>query len=178
MCQSVFEKSKSFKSYGRMVSGGSYGACCILLNPSWILRRACLAFCYLHINSHLCGSPTFCWLCYSGLLEKGVKYLLRKPCTVLQPLCFFDRASGADTVNRQAVLCHRVLRTLQHVAHHSVIIDRETWQTLLLFLLAINDTLLAPPTIKGIVEILCQKGKLWALITNLTRSCVVVGLEY
>lgn len=79
--------------------------------------------------------------------------MIRKPCTVLQPLCFFDRASGADTVNRQAVLCHRVLRTLQHVAHHSVIIDRETWQTLLLFLLAINDTLLAPPTIKGIVEI-------------------------
>lgn len=56
---------------------------------------------------------------------------------------------GADTINRQAVLCHRVLRTLQQVTHHSVIMERETWETLLLFLLAINDTLLAPPTIKG-----------------------------
>lgn len=60
MFQSVFEKSKSFNSYGQMVSGGNYGACCILLNPSWNLRRACLALCHLHINTHLCGSPTFC----------------------------------------------------------------------------------------------------------------------
>lgn len=60
MCQSAFEKSKSFKSYGWMVGGGSYEACCILLNPSWNLRRACLAFCYLHINTHLCSNPTFC----------------------------------------------------------------------------------------------------------------------
>jgi hypothetical protein len=28
-------------------------------------------------------------------------------------------------------------------------LTRETWEALLLFLLAINDTLLAPPTVKG-----------------------------
>lgn len=57
--------------------------------------------------------------------------------------------TGADTINRQAVLCHRVLRTLQHLAQVSTSLTRETWEALLLFLLAINDTLLAPPTIKG-----------------------------
>ena len=57
--------------------------------------------------------------------------------------------TGADTINRQAVLCHRVLRTLQHLAQVSSSLTRETWEALLLFLLAINDTLLAPPTVKG-----------------------------
>jgi hypothetical protein len=57
--------------------------------------------------------------------------------------------TGADTINRQAVLCHRVLRTLQHLAQVSNSLTRETWEALLLFLLAINDTLLAPPTVKG-----------------------------
>jgi hypothetical protein len=56
---------------------------------------------------------------------------------------------GADTINRQAVLCHRVLRTLQHLAQVSNSLTRETWEALLLFLLAINDTLLAPPTVRG-----------------------------
>ena len=59
------------------------------------------------------------------------------------------RVTGADTINRQAVLCHRVLRTLQHLAQVSNSLTRETWEALLLFLLAINDTLLAPPTVKG-----------------------------
>lgn len=56
---------------------------------------------------------------------------------------------GVDIINRQAVLCHRVLRTLQQVTQYSTIMDRETWEALLLFLLTINDTLLAPPTVKG-----------------------------
>jgi len=57
---------------------------------------------------------------------------------------------GADTINRQAVLCHRVLRTLQDLAQVSPTLTRDTWEALLLFLLAINDTLLAPPTVKGL----------------------------
>ncbi|XP_064621956.1 ral GTPase-activating protein subunit beta-like isoform X2 [Lineus longissimus] len=55
---------------------------------------------------------------------------------------------GTDLVKRQAVHCHRVLRTVQHVANDSTIMTRETWETLLKFLLAINDTLLATPTVK------------------------------
>lgn len=58
------------------------------------------------------------------------------------------KITGADTINRQAVLCHRVLRTIQHTTTNSQILTRETWESLLLFLLAINDILLAPPTVK------------------------------
>lgn len=44
--------------------------------------------------------------------------------------------AGADTINRQAVICHRVLRTLQQVAQTSQILTQDTWESLLLFLLA------------------------------------------
>ncbi|XP_037885910.1 ral GTPase-activating protein subunit beta isoform X11 [Glossina fuscipes] len=65
---------------------------------------------------------------------------------------------SADTINRQAVLCHRVLRTLQQTAQISQTMDRQTWEALLLFLLAINETLLAPPTIKDDVgDQLCER---------------------
>ncbi|XP_050531868.1 ral GTPase-activating protein subunit beta isoform X2 [Daktulosphaira vitifoliae] len=64
---------------------------------------------------------------------------------------------GADAINRQAVLCHRVLRTLHDVSRTSKIIEAETWEALLLFLLAINDALLAPPTIKDVGEELCER---------------------
>ncbi|XP_067010015.2 ral GTPase-activating protein subunit beta [Anabrus simplex] len=68
------------------------------------------------------------------------------------------KGEGADVINRQAVLCHRVLRTLQHLAHESNHLTRETWEALLLFLLAINDTLLAPPTVKDDVgDQLCER---------------------
>jgi len=50
-------------------------------------------------------------------------------------------------------LCHRVLRTLHDLSRTSKIIEPETWEALLLFLLAINDALLAPPTVKGTFEI-------------------------
>ncbi|XP_055376413.1 ral GTPase-activating protein subunit beta isoform X13 [Condylostylus longicornis] len=65
---------------------------------------------------------------------------------------------GTDVINRQTVLCHRVLRTLQQTAQISQIIERETWEVLLLFLLAINDILLAPPTVKDDVgDQLCER---------------------
>lgn len=65
---------------------------------------------------------------------------------------------GIDTINRQAVLCHRVLRTLKQIANDSKILDRETWECLLLFLIAINDNLLALPTVKDdIADQLCER---------------------
>lgn len=65
---------------------------------------------------------------------------------------------GADLINRQAVLCHRVLRMLQQVAQSSQKLTNETWEALLLFLLAINEVLLAPPTIKDDVgDQLCER---------------------
>lgn len=61
-------------------------------------------------------------------------------------------------INRQTVLCHRVLRTLQNVAQTSTILARETWEALLLFLLAINQVLLSPPTVKDDVgDQLCER---------------------
>jgi len=66
--------------------------------------------------------------------------------------------SNPDTINRQAVLCHRVLRMLQKIARESKILLRETWEAMLMFLLAVNDTLLAPPTIKDdIGDQLCER---------------------
>ena len=47
------------------------------------------------------------------------------------------------------MLCHRVLRRVQDVVQQSTVMDRDTWEALLAFLLAINDALLAPPTLKG-----------------------------
>ncbi|XP_045551991.1 ral GTPase-activating protein subunit beta isoform X8 [Salmo salar] len=55
-------------------------------------------------------------------------------------------------------LCQQVLMAVQKLARESVSMVRETWEVLLLFLLRINDTLLAPPTIGvGVAEKLAEK---------------------
>ena len=61
----------------------------------------------------------------------------------------FNTFSAQETIHKQAVLCHRVLRRIQDVVQQSRLMDRVTWEALLAFLLAINDALLAPPTVKG-----------------------------
>jgi len=43
----------------------------------------------------------------------------------------------------------QVLKAVQKLARESTIMARETWEVLLLFLLQINDTLLAAPTVQG-----------------------------
>ncbi|BFZ12491.1 hypothetical protein BsWGS_15530 [Bradybaena similaris] len=66
--------------------------------------------------------------------------------------------STSDLVNKQAVLCHRVLRAIESVAKESAILTRETWEVLLKFLLAANDSLLSPPTEKDdISDHLCDR---------------------
>lgn len=65
---------------------------------------------------------------------------------------------GNDIIHRQVVLCHRVLRTLQETVKCSLTLTTETWESLLLFFLAINEVLLAPPTIKDDVgDQLCER---------------------
>ncbi|XP_062853545.1 ral GTPase-activating protein subunit beta isoform X2 [Trichomycterus rosablanca] len=55
-------------------------------------------------------------------------------------------------------LCQQVLTAVQKLARDSSCMARETWEVLLLFLLRINDTLLAPPTVGGgIAEKLAEK---------------------
>ena len=63
--------------------------------------------------------------------------------------CIFSMPSGPDLVNKQAVLCHRVLRAIEAVAKESSRMTRDTWEVLLKFLLAANDSLLSAPTEKG-----------------------------
>lgn len=52
----------------------------------------------------------------------------------------------SDVANRQAVLCHRILRTLENIcADDDNILDNESWDGVLIFLLAVNDILLSGP---------------------------------
>lgn len=68
------------------------------------------------------------------------------------------RTEAQEMIHRQAVLCHRVLRRIQDVVKQSLIMATETWEALLGFLLAINDALLAPPTVKDDVgDQLCER---------------------
>uniref|UniRef100_A0AAY5KQ07 Ral GTPase-activating protein subunit beta n=1 Tax=Esox lucius TaxID=8010 RepID=A0AAY5KQ07_ESOLU len=63
---------------------------------------------------------------------------------------------GADLSHIR--LCQQVLTAVQKLARESVSMVRETWEVLLLLLLRINDTLLAPPTIGvGVAEKLAEK---------------------
>ncbi|XP_066907486.1 ral GTPase-activating protein subunit beta isoform X3 [Halyomorpha halys] len=82
----------------------------------------------------------------------------RKMIAHLHNLFIPRKGEGADIIRRQAVLCHRVLRTLQLVSQTSTIMTHETWEALLIFMLAINETLLATPTIKDDVgDQLCER---------------------
>ncbi|XP_010193371.1 PREDICTED: ral GTPase-activating protein subunit beta-like, partial [Mesitornis unicolor] len=63
-----------------------------------------------------------------------------------------------DPGSSQIRLCLQVLKAVQKLARESTIMARETWEVLLLFLLQINDTLLAAPTVQGgIAENLAEK---------------------
>ncbi|RWS27777.1 Ral GTPase-activating protein subunit beta-like protein [Leptotrombidium deliense] len=62
-----------------------------------------------------------------------------------------------DVVKRQVLLCHRVLRTLQDITEdESNKMDSDSWDMLLMFLLAVNDIILAPPPEKDDKEF-CQR---------------------
>ncbi|XP_061487702.1 ral GTPase-activating protein subunit beta isoform X2 [Rhineura floridana] len=63
-----------------------------------------------------------------------------------------------DQGSSQIKLCLQVLKAVQKLARESTTMARETWEVLLLFLLQINDTLLAAPTVQGgIAENLAEK---------------------
>lgn len=53
----------------------------------------------------------------------------------------------STAVSRQAVLCHRVLRTIENIAQNQAnLMDNQTWDHLLALLLTVNDKLLSAPT--------------------------------
>lgn len=61
-------------------------------------------------------------------------------------LSVFRQEQGSSQIR----LCLQVLKAIQKLARDSSIMARETWEVLLLFLLQINDILLAPPTVQGL----------------------------
>lgn len=82
----------------------------------------------------------------------------QKIITHLNHLFIPRKGEAQDTIHRQAVVCHRVLRRVQELAHQSTVMKRETWEALLSFLLAINDALLSPPAVKDdIGDQLCER---------------------
>lgn len=50
---------------------------------------------------------------------------------------------------RYLPLCQQVLAAVQRVAREGAALSRDTWETLLLFLLHVSDVVLAPPSISG-----------------------------
>ncbi|KAK4886376.1 hypothetical protein RN001_002647 [Aquatica leii] len=101
--------------------------------------------------------PTY-KVCVPNPVSNEPNMYARKIITHCYHLFLPREGEGQDVINRQAVLCHRVLRTLQQVAQESKILEMETWESLLLFLLAINDTLLAPPSVKDdVADQLCER---------------------
>ncbi|XP_060532463.1 ral GTPase-activating protein subunit beta isoform X4 [Cylas formicarius] len=97
-------------------------------------------------------------ICIPKPIVEDPNIYARKIISHLHYLFVPRKGEGTDTIHRQAVLCHRVLRTLQQIAHESKLLDKDTWESLLLFLLAINDTLLSPPTIKDdVADHLCER---------------------
>ena len=73
-------------------------------------------------------------------------------------MCVLSRRSAAtaagDLVQRQALYCHRVLRTVKASVEATKCLTRDSFECLLKFLLGICDVLLAPPTVKGICDVL------------------------
>lgn len=68
----------------------------------------------------------------------------------LETQVMFSFSCRPDPGSSQIRLCLQVLKAVQKLARESTIMARETWEVLLLFLLQINDTLLAAPTVQGL----------------------------
>ncbi|GCB61182.1 hypothetical protein scyTo_0009295 [Scyliorhinus torazame] len=74
-----------------------------------------------------------------------------------------------EYAHNQITLCLRVLAAVQKLARESANMSRETWEVLLLFLLQINDTLLAAPTVPGGLaenladKLICVLFEVWFL---------------
>ena len=70
-----------------------------------------------------------------------------------------QEVNWSDVTSRQAVLCHRILRTLETICSDDTNqLDSESWENILTFLLAINDVLLSGPVDKeDIGTNLCER---------------------
>ncbi|CAK8674449.1 unnamed protein product [Clavelina lepadiformis] len=103
------------------------------------------------------------WLTVAVLPKANVpKPLLREPLPYIRQMIrhlenlFIPRTDG--NTNNQLTLCKTVLRAVQSLAHESNKLDRTTWESLLMFVLNVSDTLLAPPSLpNSLAEQICEQ---------------------
>jgi len=126
---------------------------CLPLEDHMVIRDCVNIYC--EWLSALLPNPKLC--VPRPVLEQPNLYA-RKIITHFNHLFVPRKGEADDTIRRQAVVCHRVLRRVQELAQQSQTMERETWDSLLSFLLAINDALLAPPAVKDDVgDQLCER---------------------
>jgi len=126
---------------------------CLPLEDHMVIRDCVNIYC--EWLSALLPNPKLC--VPRPVLEQPNLYA-RKIITHFNHLFVPRKGEAEDTIRRQAVVCHRVLRRVQELAQQSQTMERETWDSLLSFLLAINDALLAPPAVKDDVgDQLCER---------------------
>lgn len=111
-------------------------------SETWLRCRViCSWLEFNNVDVSACNSSKF-RLLYT-LLCRALHFLLGDSSSAF----FFCRP---DPGSSQIRLCLQVLKAVQKLARESTIMARETWEVLLLFLLQINDTLLAAPTVQGL----------------------------
>jgi len=126
---------------------------CLPLEDHMVIRDCVNIYC--EWLSALLPNPK---LCVPKPVLEDPNHYARKIITHFNHLFVPRKGEAQETIHRQAVVCHRVLRRVQELAQQSQIMERETWDTLLSFLLAINDALLAPPAVKDDVgDQLCER---------------------
>ncbi|XP_023326701.1 ral GTPase-activating protein subunit beta isoform X2 [Eurytemora carolleeae] len=126
---------------------------CLPLTEHEVIRDSVNIYC--EWLSALLPNPK---VCVPKPVQEDPNFYAQKIITQLNHLFIPRKGEAQDTIHRQAVVCHRVLRRVQELAHQSQIMERGTWDALLSFLLAINDALLSPPAVKDdIGDQLCER---------------------
>ena len=90
----------------------------------------------------------------------------------------FSRAEGNPA--NQLTLCQNVLRAIQTVAKDGKNLNRETWESLLKFVLNVSDTLLAPPSSpsKYAKELLGLDVSTIFLLTNMRNNLYIILTKF
>ncbi|KAI1295337.1 Ral GTPase-activating protein subunit beta [Halotydeus destructor] len=96
---------------------------------------------------------------FRKMLQHLYNVFKRRPNPLRTSTSNAQELNNGDIVSRQAVLCHRILRQLETICEDQTSkIDNESWSSILVFLLAINDSLLSTPTEKDDIGTnLCQR---------------------
>lgn len=127
--------------------------------PAFSLEFQCLKAGQIFLNSDPCSPMQEMFLNILGIDCKGERGLIipfvfsTLSLSLISPSPLLSNSPYPSRPDQHSLnhirLCQQVLTAVQKLARESVSMVRETWEVLLLFLLRINDTLLAPPTVGG-----------------------------